>query len=289
MSGRILNIDKEYEFVRKIAGTSKSSIWLARSLFSKFFCVIKELFISQIVCPSHVWNERECMEMLGDFPKCPHIIGTSKNEESIFIVMDLVYGIPLHELPRPIHPNTIQNIFAQCVSIIEYIHSKKILFRDIKLSNFLLDGNYVYICDFGLSKKINQRTNSVCGTLHAMAPEIMHEPVSYGFEVDFWALGVLLYELIEGIPPFGWKPTGYNAPLCFTNSDPTQMDLLKKLLDPNPGTRLTNFDQIKAHPYWVHIDEKSPPTTHTRDAIEFIHGQQNLMPGTQDQDPFKDF
>ena len=88
---------------------------------------------------------------------------------------------------------------------IRYCHSNKILHRDIKLDNILLDDNFgVKICDFGVSRFIKQGEviREQCGTPAYIAPEIIRDQGYEGFYADLWSLGVLLYVMISGTFPF---------------------------------------------------------------------------------------
>jgi len=93
---------------------------------------------------------------------------------------------------------------ATIAASLGYLHSKKILYRDIKTKNILMgEDGYVYLTDFGLSKDISKckTTNSICGTPSFMAPEIVKMD-EYSYSVDWWALGVLTFLLIVGYNPF---------------------------------------------------------------------------------------
>ena len=104
-----------------------------------------------------------------------------------------------------------------------HLHSKKIIYRDLKPENILMDENgYVCITDFGIAKDLTnsqaEAASTFCGTFAYMSPEIITRE-QYSFGVDWWALGILTYEMIVGFPPF----------LVVNSSGPKPMfELIKK-------------------------------------------------------------
>lgn len=94
---------------------------------------------------------------------------------------------------------------AQVAIAIGHLHGQKIIYRDLKPENILMDEDgYICLTDFGLAKIIseeNKMAYSFCGTPEYLAPEILNE-TGHTFPVDWWALGILTYEMIVGFPPF---------------------------------------------------------------------------------------
>ena len=122
------------------------------------------------------------------------------------MVMELIVGGELfYQLQLVNSFNKSQTLFylAQVFVMLKHLHSKGIIYRDLKPENLLIDElGYIKLIDFGLSKIIEQeRTKSLCGTPEYFAPEMIMGR-SYDFSLDFWTVGILLYELLTGDPPF---------------------------------------------------------------------------------------
>jgi serine/threonine protein kinase len=91
---------------------------------------------------------------------------------------------------------------AQVALMFEYLHSKNIVYRDLKPENLLIaqDG-HLRLTDFGFAKVLEGRTYTLCGTPEYLAPEILLNK-GHGKPVDWWTLGILIYEMLAGIDPF---------------------------------------------------------------------------------------
>jgi cGMP-dependent protein kinase len=98
-------------------------------------------------------------------------------------------------------------LVSQILCVLEHLHSSKIIYRDLKPENIMMctDG-YLKLVDMGTAKKLKiekrYRTNTIIGTPHYMAPEIITGK-GYSFYVDLWSMGVIMYELLCGKLPFG--------------------------------------------------------------------------------------
>ena len=131
-----------------------------------------------------------------------------EDKDHVYIFLELCENQSLNELIKVrgsfITPE-IQSLLLGLASGLKYIHSQKIMHRDLKLGNIFIDSNFrIKIGDFGLATKLEFKREckrTVCGTPNYIAPEVL-EGKGYHFEVDIWSVGVILYTLFYGVPPF---------------------------------------------------------------------------------------
>jgi cGMP-dependent protein kinase len=120
--------------------------------------------------------------------------------------MDYIKGKELFDVIRDIGLlSKFQTQFygASMMLAVEYLHERKFIFRDIKPENIMvLENGYIKVIDFGTAKAITDRTSTIIGTPHYMAPEVILGD-GYSFQVDFWSIGVCMYEFMCGAVPFG--------------------------------------------------------------------------------------
>eukprot|EP00466_Bigelowiella_natans_P008181 jgi/Bigna1/38448/e_gw1.26.62.1 len=154
----------------------------------------------------HVLEEKaNLMAMSHNF--IVKLFHTFKDKDNLYLVLEYAIGGDLfgHLRKKGKLDNETSRYYAAEITVaLAYMHSKGIVHRDVKPENILIDGKgHLKLTDLGFSKKIEngKRTWTLCGTPEYLAPEIIHS-VGHTFGVDWWALGILIFEMLAGFPPF---------------------------------------------------------------------------------------
>jgi len=154
---------------------------------------------------------------------------------------------------------------GQIVLVIQYLHEKNIVYRDLKPENLLIGSNgYLKITDFGFAKELHQDTWTLCGTPEYLAPEIIQSK-GHGLGVDWWALGILMYEMLCGYPPFyDENPFGIYQKILVGKTDFPKYfddfakDLVKRFLtadkDQRLGCVMGGAADIRRHKFFRGVD-----------------------------------
>ncbi|CAO2647762.1 Nn.00g086840.m01.CDS01 [Neocucurbitaria sp. VM-36] len=158
---------------------------------------------------------------------------------------------------------------AELILALQHLHEHNIVYRDLKPENILLDANgHIALCDFGLSKANlteNATTNTFCGTTEYLAPEVLLDEHGYTKMVDFWSLGVLVFEMCCGWSPFYaedtqqmYKNIAFGKVRFPRDALSTEgRNFVKGLLNRNPKHRLgatRDAEELKAHPFFADVD-----------------------------------
>ncbi len=198
-----------------------------------------------------------------------------QNHEKLYMCLEYLHGGEMfqHLKEAKRFPETLARFFlSEVILALEFLHSKDIIYRDIKPENILVGADgHLKLTDFGLSKEgitsaggkaMGTKTRTFCGTPDYLAPEII-KGISHGKAVDWWGVGVLLFEMLVGHPPF----TGTNHKELYQHivSDevlfpdfvqPAARSLLRGLLCKEPENRLgsKSTSEIKNHEFFSGLD-----------------------------------
>lgn len=260
----------DYELGDTIKIIPHGRIKTARSRRTNELIVIKILKKSSIIKSNqiqHVLNEMNIIQNL-DHPSIIKFLSFYQDDKYLYSAFEFLPGGDLFTLLKAENNFTLdqsQFYLGQVIFALEYLHSKKLIYRNLKPENILINKNgYIKLSDFELVKQLDDRTYTLCGTPGYMAPEIILNK-GYGLGVDWWALGVLLYEMICGVDPFADDTPMkiyeniLEGRIKFTSDfDDTSKSLIKHLLDKDVSRRYGNLkngvDDIKNHPFFKSLN-----------------------------------
>jgi len=226
----------------------------------------------------HTTTERNVMVKL-EHPFLTKLHFAFQDDSNLYFVMDFINGGELfHHLRRERKFSEERTRFyaSEIISALTYLHNRGIVYRDLKPENVLLgrDGHIV-VTDFGLAKEglhDNERTETRAGTPEYLAPEVI-KGEKYTKSVDWWAVGILVFEMLTGSPPFVDSDIQklfqkvMSGDIKFPDSiSQDAVDFVSQLLLRDTSKRLSDPDKIKSHSWfkvidWAKLDAKElqPP------------------------------
>ncbi|KAI9853003.1 MAG: camp-dependent protein kinase catalytic subunit [Thelocarpon superellum] len=244
----------DFSIQRTLGTGSFGRVHLVQSRHNQRFYAVKVLKKQQVVKMKQVEHTNDERRMLS-MVKHPFLItlwGTFQDSRNIYMVMDFVEGGELFSLLRKSQrfPNPVAKFYAAEVTLaLDYLHSTHIIYRDLKPENLLLDRHgHLKITDFGFAKEVPDITWTLCGTPDYLAPEVVASK-GYNKSVDWWSLGILIFEMLCGFTPF-WD--GGSPMKIYENIlkgrvkyppyiHPDAQDLLQQLITPDLTKRLGNL------------------------------------------------
>ena len=200
----------DFEFVKLVGQGAFGKVFLVKRKSDNMFLALKVMRKERLIEKNHtdyIRMERDVLTKV-QHPYIVTLHASFQTSSKLYLVMDFINGGHLffQLYKQGIFLESLAAIYAaEMVSAISYLHELGIIHRDLKPENILLDfEGHIVITDFGLAKgDINSegRTNSFCGTMEYMAPEII-AATGHGKQADWWSLGILVFEMLSGKPPF---------------------------------------------------------------------------------------
>ena len=228
---------------------------------------MKVLDKSQIVANKMVAHTQAEKAILAevDHPFICKLHFAFQTKKHLVLVLDFLCGGELFfhlQRNKRFSENRARFYAAEIGMALEYIHSKNIIYRDLKPENLVLDRNgHVVLTDFGLAKRdVHDMTHTFCGTPEYMAPELIQKK-GHTSAVDWWSLGVFLYEMVSGLPPFYTQNVTemydliLNKPLKYPSFFSADLrSLLSGLLERDPSKRICGGEAFRNHPFFRGLD-----------------------------------
>uniref|UniRef100_A0A0N5A696 Non-specific serine/threonine protein kinase n=1 Tax=Parastrongyloides trichosuri TaxID=131310 RepID=A0A0N5A696_PARTI len=264
---------EDFNIVKTIGKGSFGMVFLVQHKKDHKIYAMKVLKKEQIKKSNEVKRvmaERNVLKANINHPFLVSLHYSFQTKDKLYFILDYLNGGELFfhlQKEKSFSENRSRFYASNIASALGYLHKNNIIYRDLKPENLLLDKyGYIVITDFGLCKegiKKEERTATFCGTPEYLAPEIILKK-PYNCSVDWWCLGVVLFEMLFTLPPFYSKNVDemyrnvVNQPLHIpSHATISSKDILSKLLQKDPSQRLganKDFDEIKNHPFFLPID-----------------------------------
>ncbi|PVU90086.1 hypothetical protein BB561_005025 [Smittium simulii] len=321
---------KDFKFLAVLGKGNFGKVMLAEEKETKMLYalkVLKKQFIAENDEFESMRSEKRVL-LIANKDRHPFLVGLHscfQTSSRIFFVMEYIAGgdLMIHIQRQQFSERRAKFYACEVLLGLEYFHKNSIVYRDLKLDNIMLGADgHIKIADYGLCKEhmpYGATTHTFCGTPEFMAPEIVLEQ-RYGKAVDWWAFGVLIYEMLLGQSPFRGEGEEEifdsileDEVLYPVNMSRDSVSICQELLERDPNKRLgagvNDADDVKRHPFfkgvnWADFMSKKvtppfiPQISGNRDIsnfdVEFTSEKPNLTIthhkiGSSDQKEFSDF
>ncbi|CAG9330302.1 unnamed protein product [Blepharisma stoltei] len=275
-NGTKLSLD-QFQILRTIGTGSYARVRLGLHLSTNELVVIKMIkksFAATEKHLRHVKNERQILQQL----RCPFVVkllGTFQDATYLYMVLEFVQGGELYralKLERFFTVDKTRFFAAEITSTFSHLHTRSIIYRDLKPENILFTAEgHIKLVDFGFAKhlKDGEFAYTMCGTPDYLAPEMIRQ-TGHEFSLDWWTLGILIFELQTGKTPFYHdNPYAMYDKILQENVqfaedfDGESKDLIEKLLIKDYRERI-KLNDIKRHGFfkninWRHVEKLTLP------------------------------
>uniref|UniRef100_H3DH38 protein kinase C n=1 Tax=Tetraodon nigroviridis TaxID=99883 RepID=H3DH38_TETNG len=265
----------DYQYISVLGRGHFGKVLLAEFKHTGKLYAIKALKKKDIVSRDEVdslMSEKRILEMIhaSGHPFLVQLHGCFQTSDHVCFVMEYLPGgdLMIH-IHQSVFTEAQARFYSACVVLgLEFLHLNKVIYRDLKLDNLLMDADgFVKITDFGLCKEgmgHGDRTSTFCGTPEFLAPEVLTDD-DYTRAVDWWGMGVLIYEMLVGESPFPGEDEeevfdsivndDVQYPECVP---PGAVSIIQKLLKKNPLKRLgageRDAKEVKGDPFFETVD-----------------------------------
>lgn len=237
-------------------------VYLAREKQTKYIIALKVLFKNELVKCNLEHQLRREIEINSRL-KHPNILemyGWFHDKDRVVLILEYAIGGEVYkalQAAKRFSEKISAGYILDVARGVDYLHKMKVIHRDIKPENLLIDYHgHIKISDFGWSVHApSMKRMTMCGTLDYLSPEMITSGTKHNDAVDLWCLGVLLFELLVGTPPFESPTSGethqriLKVDLKFPDYiSKGPQDLIRQLLQRNPEKRL-ELGKVMNHPY----------------------------------------
>lgn len=255
----------DYKIGRIIGKGSFGTVFIAQEKSSGQVFAIKSIRKSRIQSDQSYFFIKSEKEILSNIksPFAVKFYGSFQDPTNIYLIQEYLPGGELFSLinsMKKLHISQAKLIAAEIVLFFTHIHKQNIVYRDLKPENILISAlGHVKIVDFGFASTLTEEGSMFCGTLEYLAPEVVLRE-RHGQPVDWWTLGILIFEMLVGKSPFRSKLPSVilekiikTCPEFPRGFDLDAKDLVLKLLEKDPKIRIQAED-VKKHQFFKDVD-----------------------------------
>ncbi|KAF8920717.1 Pkinase-domain-containing protein [Mucidula mucida] len=234
-----------------------------------------------------IQREVALLTQLRDAPNITEYFGCYMDGPRVWIAMEFAQGGSVYSLMKASQDDCLEEryisvIVREVLIALCYLHKIPVIHRDIKAANVLVTAvGKVMICDFGVSALLStasSKRNTLTGTVHWMAPEVLQTIAAYDAKIDIWSLGIMIYEMAKGAPPHSNMASPQEVMDLITKMKPPRLqdndggkdmrDFVAMCLKESPTERASAEDLTKSK--WIKTVSKTP-TSILQDVVRRLH------------------